>query len=430
MHRPIALDLVRSIMSSMQTTPRGIDRIELGYFENLLNDWPAEVFGLIPTPWGMRWYPRERIAEGVAFFKQIWRETGAAESDTVLARLRREIPGTAPVLIPPAKRKTRRRDLLAAYRQTARMLIGEKWSFGRPLSTMPAGAIYLNVGHFGLGFPLFLRWLDRRPDVKSVFMIHDTIPLDRPDLCQPSTTEAHHRLMEATARHADRLIVPTPAAGDTLRKELDRRGVHDIPIHPVSLPIDDIFRKPVAPDPVLSEHPYFVICGAVESRKNHLVLLNIWPELVRRHPGREPKLVIAGSRGFMADQVFYMIEKSEVLRRHVHFASGMSSPALAALMAHARAVVMPSFTEGFGLPPIEAMTLGTPAILSDIPPHRDAAGDHGIFVDPTDGPGWLRALGDLMDDATYADARRRIAGFDAADWPRYMRAVETILGAV
>lgn len=430
MHRPVALDLVRSIMSSMQTTPRGIDRIELGYFESLLADWPADVFGLIPTPWGMRWYPRERIVEGVAFFKRIWRETGSAEGDPVLARLRREIPGTEPVLVPPAKRKTRRRDLLSAYGQTTRMLIGDKWSFGRPLSTMPQGAIYLNIGHFGLGYPIFLRWLDRRPDVKSVFMIHDTIPLDRPDLCQPSTTQAHHRLMEATARHADQLIVPTPAAGETLRAELARRGARDIPIAAVPLPIDDIFRRPVAPDPILSAHPYFVICGAVESRKNHLLLLNIWPDLVRRHPGREPKLVIAGSRGFMSDQVFYMIEKSDVLRRHVHFATGMSSPALAALMANARAVVMPSFTEGFGLPPVEGMVLGTPALLSDIDAHRDAAGAHGVFIDPTDGPGWLEALSGLVDDTGFAAAKARVASFRAHDWPSYMREIGTTLAGV
>lgn len=430
MHRPIALDLVRSVMSSMHTTPRGIDRIELGYFEYLVENWPADVVGVIPTPWGTRWFPRERIAEGIRFFKRSWRETGTIDDDQVLARLRRELPHPDRTNVPNAGKRRGLSGYPESFGRAARMLIGEKWSFGRPIASLPQSAIYLNVGHFGASHPFLLRWLDRRPDLRSVLMIHDTIPLDRPDLCHPTTTTAHNAVMEATARYARAAIVPTPSAGDTLRAELRRRNHPEIAIHAVPLPIDDVFRKPVQFDPVLANQPYFLLCGAVESRKNHLLMLQIWPELVRRNPGREPKLVIAGSRGFMSEQVFYMIDKSEVLRRHVHFATGMSSPALAALMAHARAVVMPSFAEGFGLPPIEGMTLGTPAVLSDIPAHRDAAGDHGIFIDPTDGPGWIDALSALIDDAGFAAAKARVASFRAHDWPSYMREIGTTLAGV
>lgn len=428
MPRPIAFDLVRGVLASHQRTPRGIDRIETGYLDTLVRDWPADVVGVIPTPWGIRWFPRERLAQGLEFSKRTWGETGTAEGDPGLARLKAALAGDDTGAARPTSVLHRTKGRLRGTGRFFRTIVGDRWSFGRPISTLPKDAIYLNVGHYGLAAPWLLGWLDSRPDVEATIMIHDVIPLERPDLVAPSTVASHRAVIRSTVRYARRLIVPTEAAAESLRLELGDKAA-GVPIHAIHLPIDDVFRAPITPEPELAAHPYFLILGAVEPRKNHLLLLNIWPELVRRFPERPPSLVIAGSAGFMSDQVLYMIQRSAFFRRHVKFASGLSSPALASLMAHARAVVMPSFAEGFGLPPVEALTLGTPAVLSDIAAHREAAGTRGIFIDPTDGPGWLAALGDLMDDGIQAETRRRIAGFDPADWPRYMRAVETILGA-
>src|SRR5690606_8450931 len=64
----------------------------------------------------------------------------------------------------------------------------------------------------------------------------------------------------------------------------------------------------------------------------------------------------------------------------------------ASLMRGCVALLAPSHVEGFGLPPYEAQALGVPVIASDIPAHREFAGDGVLLLDPLDGPAWVAAL--------------------------------------
>ena len=68
---------------------------------------------------------------------------------------------------------------------------------------------------------------------------------------------------------------------------------------------------------------------------------------------------------------------------------------------------MPSHAEGYGLPLIEALCVGTPVIASDLPAHRDVAGDYAIYRHPMDGLGWLAAVETL---ATTRMNRKPFAG--------------------
>jgi len=89
---------------------------------------------------------------------------------------------------------------------------------------------------------------------------------------------------------------------------------------------------------------------------------------------------------------------------------------------------MPSFAEGFGLPIIEALAVGTPVIASDLPAHREIAGDLAIYRDPTDGPGWLAAICMFADgDGRAAEMRRRVAAYQPATWGQYFLRIERFL---
>ena len=89
---------------------------------------------------------------------------------------------------------------------------------------------------------------------------------------------------------------------------------------------------------------------------------------------------------------------------------------------------MPSFAEGFGLPPLEALSLGTPAVVSDIPAHRDAIRDYGVFLNSTDGPGWRTQIEAMVNDSpAYLDLKRHIATLKSKTWSEYMQEVEAIL---
>ena len=76
------------------------------------------------------------------------------------------------------------------------------------------------------------------------------------------------------------------------------------------------------------------------------------------------------------------------------------------IVANARAALTPSFTEGFGLPVIEALALKTPVVLSDIAPLREAATGLGIYLAPDDEAGWCAAIERLAFDPDFALRQR------------------------
>jgi glycosyltransferase involved in cell wall biosynthesis len=93
----------------------------------------------------------------------------------------------------------------------------------------------------------------------------------------------------------------------------------------------------------------------------------------------------------------------------VHLAGWLAAEELRGLVARARASVLPSHYEGFGLPLLEAMAAGTRVLASDIAVHREVSNGHALLVPPTDVDGWAAAL-------TAAGPLPEPARAAAADW--------------
>ena len=99
-------------------------------------------------------------------------------------------------------------------------------------------------------------------------------------------------------------------------------------------------------------------------------------------------------------------------------------------MAGAVALVAPSFAEGFGLPIVESLAAGTPALASDIAAHREVGGDLVLYADPVDGPSWLSAIQTLMDPRAQlsAEMRAKIAGYQPMTWKAHVEdAMESLM---
>jgi len=137
--------------------------------------------------------------------------------------------------------------------------------------------------------------------------------------------------------------------------------------------------------------PYFVTIGTIEPRKNQLLLLNIWRELSNQLGDRTPTLVLAGARGWDNENVVDMIQRCRAIKPFVVEVSGLTTPALAMVMKGARAVLLPTLAEGYGLPAVEAHAAGASLIVSNRlglrPIPRGAT-----ILDPLDGPGWRDAI--------------------------------------
>jgi glycosyltransferase involved in cell wall biosynthesis len=95
------------------------------------------------------------------------------------------------------------------------------------------------------------------------------------------------------------------------------------------------------------------------------------------------------------------------------FHDGASDDTYRDVLRGATALVSASRDEGFGIPLVEAMSLGTPVVVSDIPVFREVAGAAGAYVDPDDVGGFVRALRDL-DDPDVWEARSATARDQAA----------------
>jgi glycosyltransferase involved in cell wall biosynthesis len=213
---------------------------------------------------------------------------------------------------------------------------------------------------------------------------------------------------------------------------MSERGRPDIPIFACSLPPPNgILGGCVHVDPQLEDVPYFVVIGTLEPRKNHMLLLHIWRELKSlRTPA--PKLVIVGKRGWASEQIVGAIERSKDLSDSVIEVSGLASSSLRSLVANSRGVLFPSFAEGFGLPIIEALSMGVPVVASDAVEIREVSKGCANFQKSCDGNGWLAAIRGLArGDSPFArDMRATAKSYVPTTHEEYFSQIEQFLGAL
>jgi glycosyltransferase involved in cell wall biosynthesis len=120
-----------------------------------------------------------------------------------------------------------------------------------------------------------------------------------------------------------------------------------------------------------------------------------------------------------------MLDRAEALRGFVIEKSDASDADLATYMHHARALLFPSFVEGYGLPLVEALAAGTPVIASDIPVFRELAGDLPTYADPLDAHRWLA----LLRKAAYTAraSSEDLQYFRAPSWRAHFEKVDELL---
>jgi len=297
------------------------------------------------------------------------------------------------------------------------------------MQAIGANAVYLNVSHFPLWVSSYFSWLRKRPDIKPVFMIHDLFPIEHPEFFYPSELQRQVRGLNVVAEIAAGVIVYTPAVADALTAHLDGLGRKTIPMLVQPLPVSPIFHEEREHDELLAAQPYFLICGTIEPRKNHLLLLNLWRELGRSLGSLAPKLILAGARGWENENILDMLERCPQIRDHVIEAPGLSTPSLKRLIDNARAVLMPSFAEGYGLPVAEALTAGIPVVASDLPSFR-AMGEGITRLDPLDGLGWLAAIRRLSEAPAHWAQCRRDRPLAAFSSETYFQRIEAFLSTV
>ncbi|WP_294389604.1 glycosyltransferase [uncultured Sphingomonas sp.] len=224
--------------------------------------------------------------------------------------------------------------------------------------------------------------------------------------------------MDTVVRLADGILANSEATMAALRPYLARSG-RDPQLRVAHLGTEDMAPRPARVD----ERPYFVCVGTIEPRKNHLLLLHLWRALSEeRGAAAIPRLILIGRRGWENEQVVDMLERCPALKDCVEERSGLPDTEVQALVAGARALLLPSFAEGYGMPVTEALMLRVPVVCSDLPALREAGGAVPTFLDPLDGPAWRAAVDDLTaaDSAIAAGQRARLAGWTPFRWDQHI----------
>lgn len=161
---------------------------------------------------------------------------------------------------------------------------------------------------------------------------------------------------------------------------------------------------------------YLLFVGTMEPRKNVAGLLAAYARLPSEHRRRFP-LLIAGASGWGTRPLEAEIEAAG-LADQVRTLGYVADEDLCWLYAGARALVWPTFYEGFGLPPLECMATGTPVITSNVASLPEVVGDAGLLVNAHDLEGFTEAMRRVLEDVDLAAelSRRGLARSEVFTW--------------
>jgi glycosyltransferase involved in cell wall biosynthesis len=281
--------------------------------------------------------------------------------------------------------------------------------------------LYLNVGHTGLHNSALPGWLQANR-VRAVYLIHDLIPLTHPEFCRTGEAAKHALRMQNALSSATAIIGNSRA---TLRELAAFARARGLPMPPNRAIWISGQRSLADVRAIRLGRPHFVTVGTIEGRKNHILLLRIWQNLIAEMKENAPALLILGQRGWAAEATWALLDNLAELKGHVRELGSCNDAELAGWVAGAQALLMPSFAEGFGLPIIEALQLGTPVVASDLDVYREIAGDIPAYVDPNDAAAWENAIRILLVDGWERERRKRaMHGYRPPDWPGHFAAVE------
>jgi alpha-1,3-rhamnosyl/mannosyltransferase len=159
---------------------------------------------------------------------------------------------------------------------------------------------------------------------------------------------------------------------------------------------------------------YTLYVGTIEPRKNIATLLRAFCDLPATARTACP-LVLAGGWGWKAEAERDLFHSEARHRGAVHLGY-VPDEDLPALYAGAEALLYPTFYEGFGMPPVEAMACGTAAVTSTADAVREVVGRNALTLEPNDLEGWRDALQRIANDHEYLDYYRQRGRTHAAQF--------------
>lgn len=237
---------------------------------------------------------------------------------------------------------------------------------------------------------------------KCVVTVHDLLLVHQPASAKASTRNpitagikrlGHRFVLRHALQEARQICVPSKWVAEDVRR-LSPKAAHKIMVTSEGLsrfPAPDAERVP--------SDPFLFYVGSAYPHKRLDLLLEAWETLARRHP--HISLIIAGEQDVFMERYRQAVERKNIPR--VQFPGRLTDAELAAHLDHATEFVFPSSNEGFGLPPLEALSRGCPVVSSDSTCLPEILPTQGVFFfrdgDEND---MIRAVETVLDPRSHA----------------------------
>jgi glycosyltransferase involved in cell wall biosynthesis len=243
---------------------------------------------------------------------------------------------------------------------------------------------------------------------RSLLTVHDLSFLAVPDCADAGLRAYLSRVVPRSVARAQHVLADSASTRSDL---IDRLGVAPERVTVVYPGVEERFR-PQPGDATarvrqryqVGDGPFILGVGTLEPRKNWPGLIRAWT-LMRQASGLPHRLVIAGGKGWLAQDIFTAAQASP-FSRDIVFTGFVDDADLPALYAAAGVFAFPSRYEGFGIPVVEAMACGTPVVCADNSSLPEAAGDAALLVTAGDDGALAAALQRLIEDTALAASLR------------------------
>ncbi len=316
------------------------------------------------------------------------------------------------------------------------------------LKSIPVSDRVLNIVWHRLRLPLPVEAFTGKADVfhspdfvlplvwraRAIVTVHDLSFMRTPECAEPSLRAYLNKVVPRSIQRADLILADSH---NTKRDIIELLGVDARKIQVVPAGVGERFH-PIDDEATLEkvrrryhlEEPFILSVSTLEPRKNFTGLIEAYAQLIERGSQiqRIPhKLVIAGAKGWLYEEIFATVERLGLAER-VIFPGFVAEEDLPALYNLADLLAFPSLYEGFGLPPLEAMACGTPVVTSNSSSLPEIVGGVGIMVEATDTEGLVEAMRRALQDG---ELRRSMIekGLEQAKKFSWRKAAEKLLGA-
>lgn len=220
---------------------------------------------------------------------------------------------------------------------------------------------------------------------RTLQFVHDLAPIKYPRFFSKKAAFMYNLTTNIALAKAHKVLT----ISKQVKQELEEKSPDDNPKIEVIYPgLNQWVLKGNSKDKTILEKysleakKYMICIYTLEPRKNHINLIKGFAKF-KKESGSDIKLALAGKKGWYYDEIFETVSEFG-LEDEVKFLGYVPNEDVASLYGYAKASIMLSFYEGFGIPLIESLYFDLPTLAADIPVFREVLAENALYTDPFD----------------------------------------------